>query len=211
MSQVTPPGWYPDAEDGTRLRYWDGTAWTDARTALAPAPVGIAQPDLPESTQVNTVFAWIFAFLPVVSVVVSLLQVGSLQAQVAQISVSNSGTFTNATVPGFNAASLLGNLLSLVLYAAAVVLALFDWRALTRIGIVKPFHWAFAFIPVQLVYMIGRTVVLRRRVHRGQAPLIAHIIVIVVSWIVVIVLVVTVLIAVFAQIGTSGAFTGTSA
>jgi len=38
---AAPAGWYVDASDATRLRYWDGTAWTDhfaptSRTAAAP-------------------------------------------------------------------------------------------------------------------------------------------------------------------------------
>ena len=41
----TPPGWYPDTAGGHRLRYWDGSAWTDQyvdqpdeSTAPAAAP-----------------------------------------------------------------------------------------------------------------------------------------------------------------------------
>lgn len=39
MSQLPPPGWYPDAD--TRFqRWWDGLRWTDAVRPLAPsAPV----------------------------------------------------------------------------------------------------------------------------------------------------------------------------
>jgi|1186.fasta_scaffold09972_4 hypothetical protein len=32
----TPEGWYPDAQDQTKLRYWNGTRWTDY---TAPAEV----------------------------------------------------------------------------------------------------------------------------------------------------------------------------
>lgn len=38
-----PPGWYPDPQDETQQRYWDGATWTDQVT---PAGAG-----LPESTQ----------------------------------------------------------------------------------------------------------------------------------------------------------------
>ena len=36
MSEQTPAGWYPDPEDASHQRYWDGTAWTDHRTPATP-------------------------------------------------------------------------------------------------------------------------------------------------------------------------------
>jgi hypothetical protein len=37
----TPADWYPDPENPSGLRYWDGTAWTEHR---APAPTAAAEP-----------------------------------------------------------------------------------------------------------------------------------------------------------------------
>jgi hypothetical protein len=38
--QLPPPGWYPDPNDPSTQRYWDGSQWTDSRApgaAVAPA------------------------------------------------------------------------------------------------------------------------------------------------------------------------------
>ena len=54
--------------------------------------------------------------------------------------------------------------------------AFFDHRALSRAGVVRPFHWAFAFFAfltpfASLVYVIGRSVVVHRRSGRGRLPM----------------------------------------
>ncbi|HET9444262.1 MAG TPA: DUF2510 domain-containing protein, partial [Acidimicrobiales bacterium] len=41
---LTPPGWYPDATVPGRLRWWDGTAWTDRTHDPAPAAAPAAPP-----------------------------------------------------------------------------------------------------------------------------------------------------------------------
>ncbi|MGM0357507.1 DUF2510 domain-containing protein, partial [Streptomyces sp. ECR3] len=44
MTQVTPPGWYPDPgqnSDGPATeRWWDGNAWTERIRPAAPAAPG---------------------------------------------------------------------------------------------------------------------------------------------------------------------------
>jgi len=63
--------------------------------------------------------------------------------------------------------------LTFVAYAGTIVLAYFDYRTLLGRGIPSPFSWALAFIPSygSLVYLIGRSVVVRRRTGSGLAPL----------------------------------------
>ncbi|MGW0280859.1 DUF2510 domain-containing protein, partial [Streptomyces sp. NPDC003006] len=44
MSMTPPPGWYPDPNQPSVERWWDGTAWTEHRRApenLQTAPVQI--------------------------------------------------------------------------------------------------------------------------------------------------------------------------
>lgn len=57
-----------------------------------------------------------------------------------------------------------------VFYGLSVLFSYFDYRELTRRGVPSPFHWAFAFIS-SIVYVIGRSVVVRRRTGKGISPM----------------------------------------
>lgn len=66
--------------------------------------------------------------------------------------------------------------LGLVFVSASVLFAFLDHRALAARGIRRPFPWAFAFLAFVVtlasgVYVIGRTVVVRRQTGGGLAPL----------------------------------------
>lgn len=77
----------------------------------------------------------------------------------------------------------LGNLIfPFAACGASVLLAYLDRKALQRRGYDRPFHWAWVFLGLlmyacSLVYVIGRTIVIRRRGGRGAAPLVASIMV----------------------------------
>jgi uncharacterized membrane protein YjfL (UPF0719 family) len=51
-----------------------------------------------------------------------------------------------------------------------VVLAYFDRKRLLRDGYDRPFHWAWTFFSGG-VYVIGRSIIVRRRASRGLAPI----------------------------------------
>lgn len=121
------------------------------------------QQPLPEGTSVSTPWIWLIVLFPLLSLV-DMLTVDWSTIFAASLE-------DPAAVPEVQLRDVLSTLLSVVLWGLTVLFAWLDHKALLRRGIVAPFHWAYAFIPVTLVYVIGRTVVLRRRVGRGSAPL----------------------------------------
>ncbi|WP_317230147.1 DUF2510 domain-containing protein [Clavibacter sp. MX14-G9D] len=237
----TPAGWYADPAGSDRLRWWDGTRWTDhltdapaasaaassAATSSSPdagrdpeqaapaaasvppvappvsppaaqqpysqqpyshqpsgqqpysqqpysqagyAPPAYAAPtpppQAPAGTSPFTWAVWVLAALPVISILLAL----SVDYRAA-LEMGARGPRPDAAV-----ASALSSLVQFLMWAASVALAYFDHRDLTRRGIVRPFHWAWAFIPVAGgVYLIGRSIVVRRRIPGSPANALAPI------------------------------------
>ena len=158
------------------------------RTAAAPvAPTVPAAPaawqypgavqTAPSTRGTGTPFVWIIAFLPLALAAGIFVFDYHGYFQLA-LRISQSGSATDfstreATAYGFQIFAQLG--IALLVYAVTVVLAALDARSLRRRGIDRPFSWAFAFIPAQLVYMIGRGVVVQRTAKRGLAPMFVYI------------------------------------
>lgn len=181
-------GWYADPPGSTTMRWWDGTRWTEQThdTAVQPyttqphaQPYSMAQalPAVPAGTPVYNGYIWAIVLLPLVTLL-PLFMIDLESFVVASLDTTN--PLAQYSDPGY----LLLNVLGFVVYAVTVLLAFLDWRKLKSDGFAAPFHWAFAFIPYQIVYIIGRSVVARRRAGSGLAPIWAYIGVIVLSTII---------------------------
>jgi hypothetical protein len=163
-----PAGWYPDAANPGRGRYWNGIEWTDLyHTPGQPFPAG-AEPKAPPGTDGKTVWIWLVVFLPLLPMLTLLfVPWGSM------FDIDLTGRY-----PGMAGMSDLilspfywgSALLSWVVYGLAVFFAYRDVAELTARGVPRPFHWAFAFIG-GVVYAIGRSVVVARRTGKGYAPI----------------------------------------
>jgi hypothetical protein len=200
QNSATPiAGWYPDHAGTDRTRWWDGTRWTDdysggTTSAAAPTPwstPGTAAPapypnmqayapaaplKAPEGTSPSTPFIWTIALLPVISLALSLAQLATLEETLSDALDPDAALFTPA--------DLLNYGVSFLLTAATVLLAVFDTRALAARGVPRPFHWAwsfFAFISAP-VYIIGRSIVVRRRTGSGLAPMIVNLVLLVANF-----------------------------
>ncbi len=168
-------GWYPEPNGTGGQRWWDGTAWTEYATprVAPPAPPvaeyapydgGTTQARVPEGTPVDTVWIWLIVALPVVALIPFFMWdfegylLRSMTDPTAQVSIYLDPMYLAQVVLGW-----LG-------YGAAVWFAYLDRAALKRLGYTRQFHWAWAFLS-SLVYVIGRSVVVKRQAGRGSAPM----------------------------------------
>lgn len=169
---ASPAGWYPDAQ-GVQ-RWWDGQAWTDhvAAPAMQPTVLGYEErPQLPEGTRTDTGWIWLAALATFVSAIPMFFLDTSAIADAAMVS---SGGMVDPFL-GMGGMIAVSWGLGLLTWGATVLGAYFDYKHLLSVGAVRPFHWAFAFIPYPLVYLIGRHVVLRKMVRTSGAPLWTHV------------------------------------
>ena len=170
-----PPGWYPYPGGDGALRWWDGSQWRE------PEPPAVQQP-LPEGVTTNTWAFWVMAVvLPALGVVENVVLLASglygriLSGSFAARTIPISGTGDRVQVrtfvptPAYETFTLVSYAAGLVLIIASGLLALRDQRILRDRGVVKPFPWGWGFL--NIVYVIGRSVVVRRRLHASLLPL----------------------------------------
>lgn len=177
-AQQPAPGWYPDGS-GTQ-RWWNGTEWTEHTALSAASDAAQAErPKLPEGTRVDNGWVWLVSLVHLVSVLpLVFFDVNGLVRNVmfAELSETADTSMFGEIMAGYVSLSLVSWVISIATWAAAIVGAWRDNVFLKAQGVERPFHWAFAFIPYPLVYLIGRHVVLRKVSRTAGWPLWAHII-----------------------------------
>jgi hypothetical protein len=160
------PGWYPIAPGSSQLRWWDGSQWTD-HTHDAATSYGQQQQQpakAPEGTRPYTVWIWILAITPLASFVPFITM--NYPAMMRQIVENPDSSAVIYASQGY----LISVGIGFLVYALSVVLSLIDYLALKKAGVPRPFHWAWSFLNVG-VYVIGRSVIARRRIGKGIAPM----------------------------------------
>jgi hypothetical protein len=161
------PGWYPTSSGSAQLRWWDGSQWTEHYQTLGVAP--LSPLSAPAGTKPNTPWIWVFALLPLLQFAEFPFLVSDLSNQVISAGTATSSASTPAALSSISG-SLAIDAVSLVLYGIWAVVAWLDYRTLNSRRVPVPFHWAWTFLS-PIVYIIGRTVVVRRRTGGGLAPL----------------------------------------
>ncbi|HEY5223369.1 MAG TPA: DUF2510 domain-containing protein [Microbacteriaceae bacterium] len=144
------------------------SAYADAAPIAQPyaTVMPITQPDLGPNPKIYTPFLWIIVLLPLLSTI-SFAAID--MNKYVHLSTSASSPSASLAMIG-DPLYLLNSLLGWVIYGVTVWMAYLDWHALGRIGVVRPFHWAWAFLSA-IVYVIGRSVVVRRRIGKGLLPI----------------------------------------
>jgi hypothetical protein len=141
---------------------------SDESGAAAATSAEVARPAAPA---VYTPWIWLVALLPIVGQLPLLLidypgLVAASLADQSAYAASTSASLALIASPGYLLASLSGWLV----YLLCVLFAYLDWKALLGRGISRPFHWAWTFL-YSPAYVIGRSVVVRRRTGSGIAPM----------------------------------------
>jgi len=151
-------------------------AYPSAPTWPSSAPAVAAGPSAP-GAETNTVWVYlsiVAATLPFFSVFLMDFD-GYLRTMVA---LDSGGTIDEAAaaaaITRWVGGILLITVLSYVALGISVLFAWLDWRELKKRGVARPFHWGWAFFALAIsigVYIIGRTVVLKRETGSGMTAL----------------------------------------
>jgi len=145
--------------------------------AYAPSYGAGAEQKAPAGTSPYTPFIWLLALLPVVGLIDAAVTLSTFDRIVTEALAPDA--------PPFTPQQLISGAISWIVIGLSVLFGILDWRALKKAGVPNPFHWAWIFFAVigAPVYMIGRSVVVRRRVGSGLAPMIVNLALVVASFV----------------------------
>ncbi len=143
--------------------------------AYPSAPAYAAAQRGPSAPGVSTDTVWIYlaiaaSFLPVLSVFFIDWESFFAASFAPVYSDSQMGT----AMMGMVGQSLLISVFGYAMIALTIVFSWLDWRELKSRGVSRPFHWAYSFFALLVsitVYIIGRTVVLKRETGKGMTAL----------------------------------------
>jgi hypothetical protein len=121
----TPAGWYPDPQDPSSLRYWNGVAWTDQRSPLQPAPpppptVPLAPtspaPPYPARLQVDHAASYnrVTTFFRLVLIIPIAILLGILTAGSSQTAYDEAGNTVTTTTGGIVSGLFFATLLMIL-------------------------------------------------------------------------------------------------
>jgi hypothetical protein len=169
------PGWYPDGTGGQR--WWNGSGWSEHTAPAAAGPAqSVQRPGLPAGARIDTAWVWIVSVGYLLSIIpVFFFDMNGYIAAIFDAQLSRSPAALSDALVGYAVFGIVSWLLGLIVWGLAVFGAYRDYKHLEAIGVERPFHWAFAFIPYPIVYLIGRHVVLRKVSRTAGWPLWAHI------------------------------------
>jgi hypothetical protein len=153
-------GWYDDPAGTGQKRWWDGVQWSEHLHDPSLEVYGVvAKPVVGAGTPVYNAFIWVITLLPLVSI-----------AAVLPFDMTGYMLRSVARVTAFDGSYVLLTLLGWAIYLVTPLLAYYDWKKLRRDGYERPFHWAWSFL-TSAVYIIGRSVIAKRRSGRGLLPI----------------------------------------
>lgn len=174
------PGWYPAPDRPGQLRWWDGYRWSDSYQFGYPSQLPYfpgaraVRPPVHPGTLVYRWTIWAIALLPSAVVLLELLWYPTFRYR----TLVSGGRLVRVLDLGsvFTPTYFLVIGASWVVYGLCVWFAYLDRRDLARRGVVRPFHWAWAFLS-PTVYLVGRSVIVFKVARpKGLAPVWVHIV-----------------------------------
>jgi hypothetical protein len=128
---------------------------------VQPAP----RPEISKQTPVYNPFIWLVTLLPVITLIILLLW-----NPVFHVRYVGARRVPTLDPSAFSVPYFLLVISAWLIYGVSVLLSYLDWQKLQRDGVVRPFHWAWAFLGAG-VYVVGRSVIVHKVApRRGLAP-----------------------------------------